>query len=159
MHATAAGERFAVRCSAVAKEFKGKDIEKGVAVPTCISINKQVAAVQAACTPSGSRGRGSPSPARASGSAAYLTLLRLRLAVAAPGTSPRLLTTSPRSRRGTSSRCELQGGVSRAGCRWRPAEDSVQGASPRRRGPTPPVPAANEPFLCPAPLQRPGRTH
>ena len=45
LHATAAGERFAVRCSAVAKEFKGKDIEKGVAVPTCISINKQVAAL------------------------------------------------------------------------------------------------------------------
>jgi curved DNA binding protein len=28
--------------SAVAKEFKGKDIEKGIAVPTCISINNTV---------------------------------------------------------------------------------------------------------------------
>ena len=25
---------------AVAKEFKGKDIEKGIAVPTCLSINQ-----------------------------------------------------------------------------------------------------------------------
>ena len=24
----------------VGKEFKGKDIEKGIAVPTCISVNK-----------------------------------------------------------------------------------------------------------------------
>jgi hypothetical protein len=24
----------------VAKEFKGKDIEKGIAVPTCLSLNK-----------------------------------------------------------------------------------------------------------------------
>ena len=24
----------------VAKEFKGKDIEKGIAVPTCVSVNK-----------------------------------------------------------------------------------------------------------------------
>jgi curved DNA binding protein len=29
-------------CSAVGKEFKGKDIEKGIAVPTCISINNVV---------------------------------------------------------------------------------------------------------------------
>jgi methionine aminopeptidase len=27
-------------CSACNKEFKGKDIEKGIAVPTCISVNK-----------------------------------------------------------------------------------------------------------------------
>ena len=29
-------------CRAVAKEFKGKDIEKGIAVPTCISVNNCV---------------------------------------------------------------------------------------------------------------------
>jgi hypothetical protein len=27
-------------CRAVGKEFKGKDIEKGIAVPTCISVNQ-----------------------------------------------------------------------------------------------------------------------
>jgi len=30
------------RCSGVAKEFKGKDVEKGIAVPTCISVNNCV---------------------------------------------------------------------------------------------------------------------
>lgn len=29
-------------CRAAAKEFKGKDIEKGIAVPTCVSVNKWV---------------------------------------------------------------------------------------------------------------------
>jgi hypothetical protein len=27
-------------CRGVSKEFKGKEIEKGIAVPTCISVNK-----------------------------------------------------------------------------------------------------------------------
>ena len=32
--------RMHMRRRAVAKEFKGKEIEKGIAVPTCIAINK-----------------------------------------------------------------------------------------------------------------------
>lgn len=29
-------------CRGVAKEFKGKDVEKGIAVPTCVSVNQCV---------------------------------------------------------------------------------------------------------------------
>ena len=31
---------YPLLCRGVAKEFKGKDIEKGIAVPTCLSVNK-----------------------------------------------------------------------------------------------------------------------
>ena len=32
--------RACLPCRGVSKEFKGKDIEKGIAVPTCISVNQ-----------------------------------------------------------------------------------------------------------------------
>ena len=39
-----------LRCRATGREFKGKNIEKGIAFPTCLSVNRWGAVLQQACT-------------------------------------------------------------------------------------------------------------